>query len=408
MACERVFVSGEATILHADLDAFYASVEQRDDPTLRGPAGDRRRAGWCSPASYEAKACGIRTAMGGAQARRLCPRRDRGRAAHVGLHARPARRSSRSSRTRAPLVEGLSIDEAFLDVRGLERISGTPVEIARGCGATGARAGRPADHGRGGADQVPGQGGQRRGQARRAARRAARRRARVPPPAAGRAALGRRARDRREAPRRAGSRTVGAGGRACAEATLVDMLGRASGPAAARAGAQPRPAARAGAAPAALDGRPARARAPRADGGVPRRHPGRARGPARSPAAGRAAGLPDGRAAAALRRLLASHALAHAGRGHGAHPDDPRHREGAAGHGHADDRAPGDHADRGRPRAISRTTTRSSWRCHSSGHRARALDLTIDTVRDRFGTDSITRAVLVGRDPGISVPLLPD
>jgi DNA polymerase-4 len=67
-----MFVLGTATILHADLDAFYASVEQRDDPRLRGRpviVG----AGVVLAASYEAKAFGVRTAMGGAQARRLCP-----------------------------------------------------------------------------------------------------------------------------------------------------------------------------------------------------------------------------------------------------------------------------------------------------------------------------------------------
>src|SRR5436305_9937288 len=67
-----MFVRGEATILHADADAFYASVEQRDDRRLRGRpviVG----AGVVLAASYEAKAFGVRTAMGGAQARRLCP-----------------------------------------------------------------------------------------------------------------------------------------------------------------------------------------------------------------------------------------------------------------------------------------------------------------------------------------------
>src|SRR3954452_16553398 len=120
--------SAEATILHADLDAFYASVEQRDDPRLRGRpviVG----AGVVLAASYEAKARGVRTAMGGAQARRLCPD-----AAVV-----PPRMAAYSEASKAvyevfedttPLVEGLSIDEAFLDVRGMERIAGKAGDIA--------------------------------------------------------------------------------------------------------------------------------------------------------------------------------------------------------------------------------------------------------------------------------------
>jgi DNA polymerase-4 len=121
-------VSSQPSILHADLDAFYASVEQRDDQRLRGRpviVG----AGVVLAASYEAKACGVRTAMGGSLARRLCPR-----AAVV-----PPRMSAYTEASRAvfevfrqasPLVEGLSIDEAFLDVRGLERISGSPAQAA--------------------------------------------------------------------------------------------------------------------------------------------------------------------------------------------------------------------------------------------------------------------------------------
>jgi DNA polymerase-4 len=126
--CEHTFVSDDATILHADLDAFYASVEQRDDPRLRGRpviVG----AGVVLAASYEAKAFGVRTAMGGGEARRLCPR-----AVVV-----PPRMSAYSAASRAvfevfehtsPLVEGLSIDEAFLEVGGLRRLVGPPVEIA--------------------------------------------------------------------------------------------------------------------------------------------------------------------------------------------------------------------------------------------------------------------------------------
>ena len=123
-----MFVSRGATILHADLDAFYASVEQRDDPKLRGRpviVGG----GVVLAASYEAKAFGVRTAMGGGQARRLCPR-----AVVVpprmSAYAEASRAVFRVFDDTSPLVEGLSIDEAFLDVRGMERIAGTPVEIA--------------------------------------------------------------------------------------------------------------------------------------------------------------------------------------------------------------------------------------------------------------------------------------
>jgi DNA polymerase-4 len=117
------------TILHADLDAFYASVEQRDDPLLRGRpviVG----AGVVLAASYEAKACGVRTAMGGRQARHLCPRAVVVEP-RMSAYAEASKAVYRVFEDTTPLVEGLSIDEAFLDVRGLERIAGTPIEIAR-------------------------------------------------------------------------------------------------------------------------------------------------------------------------------------------------------------------------------------------------------------------------------------
>jgi DNA polymerase IV len=117
-----------ATVLHADLDSFYASVEQRDDPSLRGRpviVG----AGVVLAASYEAKAMGVRTAMGGRQARQLCPQ-----AAVVSPRMTAYSEASKAVfsvfEEMAPTVEGLSIDEAFLDVRGLDHIIGTPIEIA--------------------------------------------------------------------------------------------------------------------------------------------------------------------------------------------------------------------------------------------------------------------------------------
>ncbi|MFF1823502.1 DNA polymerase IV [Kribbella sp. NPDC058245] len=124
-----VSTSALANILHADLDAFYASVEQRDDPRLRGRpviVG----AGVVLACSYEAKAMGVRTAMNGGQALRQCPQA-------IVVEPRMSAYSESSKAVFAvfedttPLVEGLSIDEAFLDVGGLGKISGTPVEIAR-------------------------------------------------------------------------------------------------------------------------------------------------------------------------------------------------------------------------------------------------------------------------------------
>ncbi|MBV8929005.1 MAG: DNA polymerase IV [Mycobacteriaceae bacterium] len=119
---------GEATILHADLDSFYASVEQRDDPALRGRpviVG----AGVVLAASYEAKAYGVRTAMNGREARRLCP-------SAIVVPPRMSAYSQASDavfdvfRDTTPVVEPLSVDEAFLDVSGLRRISGMPVRVA--------------------------------------------------------------------------------------------------------------------------------------------------------------------------------------------------------------------------------------------------------------------------------------
>ena len=119
----------EGTILHADVDSFYASVEQRDDPALRGRPVIVGM-GVVLAASYEAKAFGISTPMSGSRALRLCP--------HAAVV--PPRMSAYSEASKelfrvfddaSPLVEGLSIDEAFLDVRGMEHIAGTPSEIAR-------------------------------------------------------------------------------------------------------------------------------------------------------------------------------------------------------------------------------------------------------------------------------------
>jgi DNA polymerase IV len=123
-----MFALTEATILHADVDAFFAAVEQRDDPRLRGRpviVG-----AWVVlAASYEAKAHGVASPMGVARARRLCP------AAVVveprmSAYAEASKALYRVFDDTSPRVEGLSIDEAFLDVRGVRRLSGSPAQVA--------------------------------------------------------------------------------------------------------------------------------------------------------------------------------------------------------------------------------------------------------------------------------------
>jgi DNA polymerase-4 len=115
-------------ILHADLDSFYASVEQRDDPSLRGRpvvVG----AGVVLAASYEARRFGIRSAMGGREARRRCPEAVVVRP-RFEAYVQASDAVFAIFRDVTPVVEGISIDEAFLDVGGLRHVSGTPVEIA--------------------------------------------------------------------------------------------------------------------------------------------------------------------------------------------------------------------------------------------------------------------------------------
>jgi len=123
-----VFVPAEAPVLHADLDSFYASVEQRDNPSLLGRpviVGP----GVVLAASYEAKACGVYSGMGASRARRLCPQ-----AAVVPCrmeaYAEASKAVFRIFEDTAPVVEALSIDEAFLDVRGMDHFAGTPAQIA--------------------------------------------------------------------------------------------------------------------------------------------------------------------------------------------------------------------------------------------------------------------------------------
>src|SRR5690349_5164643 len=115
-------MAGEAAILHADLDAFYASVEQLLDPSLRGKP-IAVGAGVVLAASYEAKAFGVRGGMNGRRARQLCPWLQ-----FVGGHFSEYQRLGDAVidvlRDFTPLVERISIDEAFLDVSGAQRLFG--------------------------------------------------------------------------------------------------------------------------------------------------------------------------------------------------------------------------------------------------------------------------------------------
>lgn len=115
-------------ILHADLDAFYASVEQRDDRSLAGMpviVGS----GVVLACSYEAKARGVKTASPVSQALELCPEA-RVVAPRMEAYSEASREVYEIFEDTSPLVEGISIDEAFLDAGGLEHISGGPVETA--------------------------------------------------------------------------------------------------------------------------------------------------------------------------------------------------------------------------------------------------------------------------------------
>ncbi len=121
--------SNGAGILHADLDCFYAAVEQRDDPGLRGRpviVGE----GVVLTASYEARVHGVRTAMPVGHARSLCPGAIVVRS-RMQAYTEASRAVFDIFRDTTPLVEGLSVDEAFLDVNGLRRLVGEPVDIAR-------------------------------------------------------------------------------------------------------------------------------------------------------------------------------------------------------------------------------------------------------------------------------------
>ncbi len=123
----------ECVIAHADMDAFYASVEQLDNPDLRGKpviVGGSSARGVVSSASYEARKFGVRSAMPSIQAHKLCPH-------GIFVHGRMRRYAEVSRLVRAvfdsfnPTVEPLSLDEAFIDLTGTERLFGTALDAGR-------------------------------------------------------------------------------------------------------------------------------------------------------------------------------------------------------------------------------------------------------------------------------------
>ena len=401
----------------------YVRVSAGDDPPRRRrlvlrvgraarrstparPAGDRRRLG---RARRELRGEGVRR-----------PHRDERAPRRVGAARRRSwcRRActaySEASKAMfevfddaTPLVEGLSIDEAFLDVRGMERIAGLADRDRRAPAARRARTGRPADHGRRRADEVPGQGRERRRQARRAARRrprAASSPSSIPSRSSDSGASGRRPPEAARARAHDGRRR-----RRAHRGLARDRARRRH-----RAGSSthsPTIAIRAsfGRPPPRLDRIATCARPLAQVSGRDRRDPGGARRPRHPPDARGRPGRPHGRPAPPLRRLLAGDPLAHASEADGPHADDS-HR-GTRGSLAA---AAAEIERRGLTLvgvAVANLESRRRGPAHvaadreergSAGYRRSTRS------RDRFGSTAITRAVLLGRDPGLTMPHLPD
>jgi DNA polymerase-4 len=122
-------------VIHADMDAFFAAVEQRENPDLKGKAViiggvNLSNRGVVSTASYKAREYGVHSAMPVAQARKLCPNGIYLPARH-GLYKEVSQEVLSILNKYTPLVEKVSIDEAFLDIKGCERLYGNPLEIAK-------------------------------------------------------------------------------------------------------------------------------------------------------------------------------------------------------------------------------------------------------------------------------------
>ena len=402
--CEHMFLSGAATILHADVDSFFASVEQRDDVRLRGRpviVG-----GWVVlAASYEAKAYGIATAMSAGEARRRCP--------DVVVVQPRMKAYSEASKAMfevfddtSPLVEGLSIDEAFLDVRGMERLAGSPREIAvRLRHDVRERVGLPITVGVARTKFL----------AKVASAVAKPDGLLVVPPDRELAFLHPLAVERLWGVGPATARKLHAAGlvtvgdvAAHSEESLVALLGGGGGPAPLRARPQRRRAPGAWGSPAQLDRVATGPRPLAAVARGDRRHAGRAR---RSRHAEDALGRPHrphGRPAPPFRGLLARHPLAHPGAPDGSDIARPRDRSRASRCGSAGDRTAGPDARRRSRSPTSRTTTPFSSPCRSR----RAA--TTRSIRPSMpcATASAPRrspaASSLGREHGFEMPHLPD
>ena len=374
-------------------------------PTAARPAGDRRRRGG---AGGQLRGQGARRPRrdGRRAGPRAVPRRDRGASRGCRRTPRPARTSSRCSAAPPRWSRGCPSTRRSSTSAGSAGCPGRPTEIAVRLRREVLEQGRPADHRRGGQDEVPGQGRQRRGQTGRPAGGAPRHRTRLPASAAGAAALGGRPDEHREAARarhlhRRPGRRAGRG-----RAGLDP--GPGVRPAPARAGPQPRSAAGQGRPPAAVDRLAAR------------------HGPVAAPAVatstpwswGWSTGSPAGcgtRTAPGARSCCGCASTTSPGSPGRTRCSGPPRRRDHPGDGprtdrgrDADDREPGPDAGRYRGRQSGRRRARCSSSCRSTSATGRRAGRRLDGVRERFGSAAVTRAVLMGRRQSIEMPVLPD